>query len=77
MTSEPHPLRKYREMREPPMSREELATQLGVSVPTIHRWEAGVRRIDVDLLERVATVTGIPAAVLRPDLAKLFDEVGP
>ncbi len=67
-----HPLRKFRDARDPRLSRDELASLLGVSAPTIHRWESGVRKIDVDLLERVVAVTGIPASQLRPDLARLF-----
>lgn len=59
------------------MSRGDLATLIGVSAPTISRWESGARKIDVDLLPRIVMVTGIPASVLRPDLAKLFAEVGP
>lgn len=70
MTEPKHPLETFRSARE--MSRPELAGLLGVSAPTVHRWESGARKIDTDILPRVVEVTGIPASLLRPDLAELF-----
>jgi len=54
------------------MSRADLADRLGVSRVAVHRWETGVRKVDVDLLPRLVEITGIPAGELRPDLAELF-----
>lgn len=70
-----HPLTRYRHTFEPPMSQLALAREVGVGAPTIQRWESGTRKVDVDLLGRVTSVTGISARELRPDLAQLF-EVG-
>jgi Transcriptional regulators len=67
-----HPLTTYREAQEPKLTREELAEKIGVGKSTVSRWESGKRKIDDELLERVSEVTGIPASVLRPDLAKIF-----
>jgi transcriptional regulator with XRE-family HTH domain len=50
-----------------------LARYLGKSKPTVHRWEGGVRKIGVDELPHVVAKTGIPAKVLRPDLAEHTD----
>ena len=67
-----HPLRAFRESREPPLSQEQLADFLGVSRVTVTRWELGTRRIDHEKLPSVAEKTGIAPAVLRPDLARLM-----
>jgi len=69
-----HPLRTFREKRDPPLSQEQLADMLGVSRVTITRWEAGSRRIDQDKLPLVAALTGIPRRFLRPDLASLLED---
>lgn len=69
-----HPLTAFREAQEPPMSQADLADLVEVSRPTVHRWEAGDRKIDVDKLPRVVEVTRIPARVLRPDLAELMSD---
>lgn len=73
-----HPLRAYREKHQPPLSRAELADELGVGRPTLFRWESGKRKIDPELLPRVTEKTGISAKELRPDLfeqsEKLFGE---
>lgn len=45
---------------------------LGVSKPTVSRWESGERKIADELLGKVVEVTGIPARQLRPDLADLM-----
>ncbi|MCV0384867.1 MAG: helix-turn-helix transcriptional regulator [Nitrobacter sp.] len=76
MADSVHPLRRFRLSHDPVMPREDLAALIGVSIPTVHRWESGARKVDVDLLSHVAAVTGIPARDLRPDLARLFAEAG-
>lgn len=73
--SRPHPIESYRVAAA--LSRRELGEKIGVSRVTIRRWEVGERLVDPDLLPRITELTGIPASVLRPDLAKLFAEVGP
>lgn len=54
------------------MSRKQLASEVSVTRMAIWRWEADERKIDDDKLLRVVEVTGIPATVLRPDLARLM-----
>jgi transcriptional regulator with XRE-family HTH domain len=70
---EHHPLKAFRERQQPPLSQEELAALLGVSKPTVSRWETGARKIDDDLVGAVAEKTGIDPRDLRPDLARLLD----
>lgn len=71
-----HPLTAYRNRQSPPLTKAALARELSVSKTTVARWEEGVRKIDADLVPRVAEKTGIPARELRSDLAKVFaDEV--
>ena len=67
-----HPLRTFRERHDPPLSQDDLAALLGVSRVTVTRWEAGSRKLDEELLPRVAEATGIAPADLRPDLAALL-----
>lgn len=69
-----HPLAQYR-FDNGRQSQEALAKALEVSGVTISRWETGARRIDEAILPRVVERTGIPAAVLRPDLAELMSPV--
>lgn len=64
---EVHPLRAYREKRS--LTQSALALDLSVARETIARWENGTRKIDISILGHVASVTGIPANKLRPDLA--------
>ena len=45
-------------------SQAELARQSGVPQPTISRIEAGTRRVDLDVLERLATALGVNASML-------------
>ena len=66
-----HPLTAYRKSAK--LTQRELAEHLGVARETIGRWETGKRAIDDELLPRVAKVTGIAKAVLRPDLAALLE----
>jgi transcriptional regulator with XRE-family HTH domain len=72
-----HPLKAFRENQKPPLSQEQLANLLGVSRVTVTRWESGTRRVDDDLLPRVSEKTGIPTAVLRPDMAELMNRSPP
>jgi transcriptional regulator with XRE-family HTH domain len=67
-----HPLTAFRERHEPPLSQQGLAKLLGVARETVTRWESGIRKIDTEKLPHVAGITGIAAAELRPDLARLF-----
>jgi transcriptional regulator with XRE-family HTH domain len=67
-----HPLKAFRESQTPPLTQDELATRLGVSKAAVSRWETGARKVDEELLAKVARITGIAAAKLRPDLADLF-----
>ena len=45
-------------------SQAELARQSGVPQPTISRIEAGTRRVDLDVLERLARALGVNASLL-------------
>jgi transcriptional regulator with XRE-family HTH domain len=68
-----HPLTSYRQSHKPPLSKAELAAQLGASRASITRWESGIRKIDASLVPEIAAITGIPVRQLRPDLAKLIE----
>lgn len=73
-----HPLRAYRERREPTLTQEQLANFLGVSKASVSRWETGKRKLDEEnLLAAISAKTGIPAAKLRPDLAAMFKSAKP
>jgi transcriptional regulator with XRE-family HTH domain len=65
-----HPLQAYRSCHG--LSRAALATKLGVTEPTVWRWEEGSRKISRELLPSVVQATGIPARRLRPDLFELL-----
>lgn len=66
-----HPLAEFR-MKNNRQSQEALGEALSVTGVTVSRWETGARKIDEAILPRVVEYTGIPAAVLRPDLAELM-----
>ena len=72
---EKHPITAFREAQDPPLSQADFADLVGVSRPTVHRWEAGDRKIDTEKLPRVAEVTGLAPRILRPDLAELLDPI--
>jgi transcriptional regulator with XRE-family HTH domain len=74
--ADPHPLTAYRNSFSPPKSQEDLARELMVSRNAINRWEKGKRKIDPEILPRVAQHTGISPRDLRPDLAELFEAGG-
>lgn len=61
---------KYRTARG--LSQEEFAESLGVSRPTVNRWERGARKIGSKFVPAISQRTGIPVSDLRPDL---FPEV--
>lgn len=65
-----HPLKDYRAKHS--LTRAALARDLSVSKTTITRWEEGIRKIDETKVSHVASITGIPAKELRPDLAELI-----
>lgn len=65
----PHPLVAFRKERK--LTQKALAALLEVARETVARWETG-RKIDDDLLPRVAERTGISRGNLRPDLAALL-----
>jgi DNA-binding transcriptional regulator YiaG len=69
----PHPLKTFRRNHDPRLSQKALAHKLKVDRVTVARWETGAK-IDQDLVPTVVRITGIPARVLRPDLAAMFSE---
>jgi transcriptional regulator with XRE-family HTH domain len=68
-----NPLKTYREKHK--LTQAGLASELEVSRTTVARWESHTRKIGREKLPTVAAKTGIPAKVLRPDLAELMEEV--
>jgi len=50
-------IQKYRE--EAGLSRQALAEEMGVSVPTVHRWESGERTPDIPTLMKLAQIFGV------------------
>jgi transcriptional regulator with XRE-family HTH domain len=67
-----HPIRAYRLSQKPPLSLVALAKRIGVAKGTLSRWETRMRVPDHALVPAISAQTGIPPAVLRPDLAGLF-----
>lgn len=67
-----HPLKTFRERHDPPLSQQQLAEELNVARETVTRWETGARKIDDEILPKVAEFTGIHPGRLRPDLAALL-----
>ena len=51
-------IRQERERRG--WTQRQLAERAGVPQPTISRFEAGVRKLDLDALERIAKAFGVP-----------------
>ena len=64
-------LRAWRETKK--MTVAEAAAEAGVERATWWRWETGVRAIGLESLKAVSDMTGIPATVLRPDLATFVE----
>lgn len=73
MDASEHPVRAYRRSFDPPMSLEDLAARVGTTKPNLSRIETRKQNVSADLLPKLVAETGIPAAKLRPDLAKLFN----
>ena len=67
-------LRDFRHSQQPRLSQGQLAKSIGVTRETVARWELGARKIKEKNLPVVSRVTGIPARVLRPDMAARFVE---
>jgi DNA-binding transcriptional regulator YdaS (Cro superfamily) len=67
-------LTKWRESHEPRLSLTGAALVLGVSKPTVSRWETGTRKVNRKKLSTVSEKTGIPRPVLRPDIAEQWGE---
>jgi transcriptional regulator with XRE-family HTH domain len=63
-------IREYRERNN--LTQPAFGKKFKVEAVTVYRWESGQRRIDKELVPKISKLTGIPAAVLRPDLAALF-----
>jgi DNA-binding XRE family transcriptional regulator len=61
-----HPLTKYRDLYR--KTQQEIAAEVGVSRWTINRIELGERSPSVKLAKRIAALTGIRIADLRPDI---------
>lgn len=74
MDASVHPVRAFRLRQKPLLSLEVLADRVGTTKPNLSRIETGKQRVSEDLLPKLVTETGIPAAILRPDLAKLFKQ---
>jgi len=54
-----HPLRRFRETHEPPLSQEDLARLFGVTKATVSRWESGERFPDREFWPVIKETTGI------------------
>ena len=65
-----HPVKAYRD--EHNLTQDGFADLIGVTRTTVARWETDGRKIDTELLPTITAKTGIPAKVLRPDLAELL-----
>lgn len=65
-----HPLKAYRKRTK--TSLQALGGMIGRSKATLSRIERGKQPITEELLKPLSDATGIPAADLRPDLAKLL-----
>ncbi len=71
MTKIIHPLRSYREATG--ITLDELSIRIGTTKATLSQIETGKRLVSQELLPKIREVTDIPARVLRPDLAVIFD----
>lgn len=61
-----HPLKRFRDAKEPPMTQAALASMLGVTKATISRWESGLREPRSTVRVKITELTGItPAELLR------------
>lgn len=67
-----HPIRAYRLNQSPPVTLEDLAKRIGTTKPNLSRIETGKQPLSEALMKKLIAETGLSAAALRPDLAKLF-----
>lgn len=74
MSTALHPIKVFRKCHVPPLRLEDLAVRLGMTKANLSRIENGKQPISEELLPKLVLETGIPAKVLRPDLAELFQE---
>ena len=65
-----HPLKTWRLAQTPAVSQTELARRLGVARAHICLIEARQRQISLDLLPKLARITGLAPDIVRPDLVK-------
>lgn len=61
-----HPLSIYREREG--VTQHDVAASVGVTRWTINRIELGDRQPSIALARKIASLTGIPIAELRPDI---------
>lgn len=69
-----HPLETYRQSFSPPLSKADLAKELGLSRSYLHRVLLWDRFLGKTKLKAVAEKTGIAPAALRPDLVEALKE---
>ena len=67
-----HPLETYRLQQSPPLSKADLAKELGLSRSYLHRVLLWDRFLGKNKTREIAGKTGIAPAALRPDLAELI-----
>ena len=68
-----HPLKAWRDRQIPPLTQREAAKLLGVSEPTLSRWETGERKPSMRQLAGIQEKTGIAPVDLRPDMSGIFE----
>lgn len=69
-----HPVRAYREAQSPKLPLKSLAGDVGVTKATLSRVETRKLALSVPLAKKLANRTGIPMAILCPDLAPMFED---
>jgi transcriptional regulator with XRE-family HTH domain len=67
-------LKDWRKRQEPRLTVTAAARRVGVSKSAWSRYEAGKRKVDLEVVPRIALETGIHARHIRPDLADTFGE---
>jgi transcriptional regulator with XRE-family HTH domain len=65
-------VRAYRLSHKPPIKQAALAKKVKMTAANLSRIENGLQDISEAALPRFVATTGIPAQILRPDLAHLF-----
>lgn len=55
-----HPLKTWRRKQRPPLSQDEVAEKIGVTKPTISRWERYNREPSLADAAKLSEITGIP-----------------